>query len=414
MSSLDSGARPAGQQRAINALIAVLIVAAGIAAAYLVMNSAPRPGKIKPQASARLVEAETLALSQQRPQWRTGGRVLAAQQVQLTPQVSGRIIDIAAAAVPGARLNQGDLLARIDPADYQLQLQQRQAALIKAQAALEIEQGQSSLAAEEYQLAATELSEQDKALVLRKPQIAQARAEVKTAKALLRQAQLNLQRSYVRMPFDGQINSRHISLGSQVSAATVTFDLVNSDEFWIEVKVPADFLALLDDQHVVEVQQSGWGQRRRQARVLHRLPAVDSADRQAKLMLVLDDPLARDNPQLPAVLLNDFVEVVLFARPLANSYQVANRYIDQQQRVWVVNDGQLQQRQVEVLYQGRENSWVATAGDAGLQPGDRLLSSRVDAPVSGMPVRVVGDAAASDEEQVSGAATKADNARRGS
>lgn len=377
--------------RAVAMVLVIVIV--GLACAYYILNSAPKPGRIKPEVKARLVEAEALQLTQQRPSWTAGGQVIASQQVQLSPQVSGRIVDIAANAVPGARLSRGDLLARIDDADYQLVVDQRQAALAQARAALAIEQGQSRVAEEEFRMAATQMSDDDKALVLRQPQIAQAKAAVDSARANLKQAQLDLARTQLRMPFDGQINSRTIALGSQVSSATNAFDLVNSEQFWIQVKVPADFLALLDAEQPVMIRQSGWGEKHRLGRVLHVLPLVDSADRQAQLLVALDDPLARQDVSQPPVLLNDFVEVTLYGQLLADSYLIANRYIDDQQRSWVVNDGKLQQRQLRVLYQGRQSSWVAATRDEsqGLHHGDRLLSSRVDAPVADMPVRVVGD-----------------------
>jgi len=375
-----------------NALIALAILAVGIAAAVVIVKSAPKPKKVKPEIQARLVEATDLRASENRPSWRTGGQVMASQQVMLTPQVSGRIIRIDEQAVPGARLAKGALLAKIDPADYQYQLAQSQAAYTQALAALDIEKGQASLAKEEYELSAARLSQQDRALVLREPQIAQAQAQVKTAKANLEQARLNLARTEIRMPFAGQINSRSIAVGSQVSSATNAFDLVNTDEFWIEVKIPAAFLTWLDRDHPVVIRQPGWGSQQRQARVLNVLPAVDSADRQVKLVLSLSDPLARDNPQQPVVLLNDFVDVQLFARALPDSYEVPTRFLDDDHRVWVVQDGELQQRTLNVLYKGRETSWVSALADeqSGFRDGDQLLASRVDAAVPGAPVRVLG------------------------
>ena len=90
-----------------NALIAFAILAVGIAAAVVIVKSAPKPKKVKPEIQARLVEATDLRASENRPSWRTGGQVMASQQVMLTPQVSGRIIRVDEQAVPGARLAKG-------------------------------------------------------------------------------------------------------------------------------------------------------------------------------------------------------------------------------------------------------------------------------------------------------------------
>lgn len=394
-------------------LIGVGVLAVGIAIAVWVVKSAPKPGKVVPETKARLVEVEPLLMQSSRPTWQAGGLVTASQQVMLKPQVNGRIIAIADAAVPGARLAQGDLLARIDPQDFRLMLEQKQAAYTQAMADLDIEKGQASLAREEYELSEARLSPQDKALVLREPQIAKAKAAVKTAKANLNQARLDLQRSEIRMPFPGQINSRNVSIGSQVSASSDVFDLISTDEFWIEVKIPAAFLPWLDKQHIAEITMPGWQGKTREARVLNVLPAVDSTDRQVKLVLAIQDPLALQNSELPPVLLNDFVEVQLFGRELKNTYQIETRHLNNNDEVWVVSaNNELQKRAVTVLYHGREMSWVAVENDveangltdsqadnnSGFNADDRLLVSRVDAPVHGYPVRILGDRQAAGAE----------------
>ncbi|KZZ41488.1 MAG: efflux RND transporter periplasmic adaptor subunit [Saccharospirillaceae bacterium] len=382
---------------ATGALIGFGVLALGIAISIWVVKSAPKPQKVAPETKARLVEVESLTRQSSRPTWLAGGQVTASQQVMLKPQVNGRIVAIDDAAVPGARLQQGDLLARIDPQDFRLMLEQKQAAYTQALADLDIEKGQASLAREEFELSETELSPQDKALVLREPQIARAKAAVRTARANLNQARLDLERSEIRMPFAGQINRRNVSVGSQVSASSEVFDVISTDEFWIEVKIPSAFLPWLDKQHLAEISMPGWLGKSRQARILNVLPAVDSADRQVKLMLAIRDPLALQGSELPPVLLNDFVEVRLFGRALENTYQIERRYLNNKDEVWVVSaDNELQKRALNVLYHGREMSWVAieregeAADKRGFDVADRLLISRIDAPVPGYPVRIAG------------------------
>jgi len=389
--SINSSGKNAHPLKSV--LLGTGILLVGIAVAVVIVKSAPKPQRVKPETKARLVEVAPLQRQSSAPLWTAGGQVMSAQQVQLKPQVAGRIIELADAAVPGARLNKGDLLARIDPADFKLTVQQREAALIQAQASLDIEKGQASLAREEYELSQAQLSAKDKALVLRQPQIAQAKAAVKTAQANLSQAKLNLQRADIRMPFNGQINARSVSVGSQVSVSSNVFDLVNVEQFWIEVKIPAAFLPWLDRQQVAQITQSGWLGKTREANILNVLPAVDNSDRQVKLILALTDPLGLDNPELPPVLLNDFVEVQLQGRALENSYQIASRYLNDNNEIWVVNNNQLEKSALDVIYQGREYAWINAEADQGFQPDDRILISRIDAPVTGYPVRILGEEA---------------------
>ena len=371
-----------------NILLIALVLLLGGGLAWYVFTSAPKPQRIKPEAQARLVEAAALNSEPSRPFWPAGGKVMAADSVTLTAQVSARVAQISSAAVPGARLSKGSVLATLEKTDFELQVRQMQAALTQAQADLDIEQGQAALAREEYALAAAKLSDEERALVMREPQLAKAKAALRTARANLDQAQLNLARTSVRMPFAGQIMARHVSTGSQVGSSTVLFDLVSTERFWIEVKVPRAFLAMLDTQAEATLSMSGWHGQTRRARILNVLPDVDSTDRQAKVVLELDQPLAEGQP---VVLVNDFIDVQLPGKLLDKTVVIDVRHLNDDDTVWVVNNNALYQRKVVVLYRGREQAWLAVneggQGD-GLQSGDQLLLNRIDSATDGMRVRI--------------------------
>ena len=372
--------------------LVLLVLILGGAAAWVVLKTAPVPTRVKPDVQARLVEVQPPGSGDVRPVWQAGGQVMAAEQVSLQAQVSGRVVAVAAEAVPGATLKAGAALLTIEPRDYDLILQQREAALVQAQASLDIEQGASALAADEYQLAARQLAASDRALVLREPQIASAKAALLNARAAVNQARLNLSRTRVTMPFNGQIQSRGVATGSQVGNSATLFELVNTDEFWVEVKVPRGFLPWLDPEAPVLLHHPGWGGQTREARILNLLPGVDSNDRQARLMVAVRDPLSLNHPAEPVLLLNDFVSVELQGKPIRNSVTVPLQQMNDDGSLWVVNNNKMILRKPEVLYQGRTLAWVGS----GLQPGDQLLVNRLDSVTAGMPVRLATRASATD------------------
>ena len=365
-------------------VIVVVILAAAIGGYRLIVASAPVPERKQAEEVARLVDVQPLQRGAVRPTWSAGGTVVAADMVSLVPEVSGRVLSVTKEAVPGATLTAGTLLAKIDPIDFRLALKQAKASLAQAEADLAVEKGQVALAQEEFRLSGARLGDDDRALVLREPQLKAAEAAVATAQAAVEQAQANLQRTDIRMPFDGQIISRSISPGSQASSAAEMFSVVASDEFWIEVKLPRAFLVLLDKSQPVTVTQSGWGKRSRQAGVLNILPDVDSTDRQAKIVLRLERPL--DDSVGPVVLVNDFVNVTLNGRRLEETYVIPRRTLNDGDTVWVVNDGKLALRDVITEYVGRDSAWIKE----GFRNGDQLLISQVDAAITGMAVRTAG------------------------
>lgn len=393
--------------RQVLMLFGLLLI--GCAIAFIIYITAPKPQRNNEAKPVRLVSTMALKRSSERPQWLGGGEISAAQRVQLSPQVMGRIGKLAAEAVPGAELEEGQLLASIEKRDYQLQVQQQKAAVIQAQATLDLEKGQALLAKEEYELAVNQilarkgaqrgdvqpLSAEGNALVLREPQIAAAEAGLKTAQADLALMQLSLQRTHIIMPFKGQIISRSASIGSQVNTNDALFDLVATDEFWLQVKVSQKFLPLLDSTQPVIIQQ---GKYRREAEILHSLIEVDARDRQAKILISIKNPVsnkarkdkANDDSEeflLDHLLLGSYVDCILFAKPIDDVYVLQNRYIKEGGYVWVVNDNKLYKRDLIMAYQGRERTWV----ESGFIEGDLLLTSSLGVITEGTPVRLASD-----------------------
>ena len=373
--------------RWISAALIVLLLLGGAGAAYWIKTSAPRPERVKPEVKARLVETVVIQTAANRPVWQAGGQVEAVERVALKPRVSGYVDSVSPAAVPGAVLQQGDVLATLDATDFRLSIKQAQAAVSQAKAEVAMRKGDVAVAEEEYALVAADLPDVDRALVLKQPQLEKAQATLTSQQAALSAARLNLQRATLTMPFDGQVLSRSVSRGSQVSTGTNVFELVNTDRFWVRVKVPATFLNWLDDQVDVTLSHPGWGGQTRTGTVVSRLPGVTAADRQAQVLVAVDDPLDLSRTGKPSLLLSDFVTVTLQGRLLDNTVAVPLSQLEDDDSIWVVNDGQLTRRELAVMYRGRKQAWVST----GFRSGDALLANRIDGAVEGLPVREMRD-----------------------
>jgi RND family efflux transporter MFP subunit len=369
-----------------NSLVIVLILALAIIIAFAIIKTAPKPERTITPVKARLVEVIELVRSESRPNWLAGGEVSASQQVDLSSRVSGRVIGVDASAIPGAYLPKGTQLAKLDSVDFQLQLIQKEAAVIQAQAELDIESGQGRVALQDYNRSKNSRAPSnpsDKALMLRAPQQKSKQAALLRAKADFDSAQLNLERTQIKMPFNGQIMSRSVSIGSQVNTSTVLYTIANSEEYWLEVKVSKAFLPFLDVQQNALIGQSNWPLQEgkavwHKAKILHVLPEVDIADRQAKLLIAIDKPLALQ----PSILIGDYVDVRLFANTLPNSYKISSQYLIGDS-AWVVNEQKLYKRTLNILFKGREFLWV----DSGFEEGDALLTSKLGTITEGTPVR---------------------------
>lgn len=366
----------------LHTLIPVLVVALGLVFAWFILKSDRQPSKAAPSLYQPLVEIVSLVRQDSRPLWRTSGLVIPSSETRLAFQVAGKVESVGGNSIPGQILPSGEALAQLDSADLALAVLQGQASLAQAQAKLALEQGQADLAQEEFRLSQSSTSSSQLELVLRKPQLAAAKADVAIAEAALQKAQINLQRATLTMPFTGQLLEKQISVGANVTPQTPAFTVVAVDEFWVEVKLPRQFLTWLDPQQPVQLSLPQWQGRQRSARLLNVLASVDQRDRQVRAIIAIDQPL-KETKEQPPVLINDFVSVELKGRVFADHYRIPRRWLVDQQTVWVVNQDRLYQRQLTLSYIGRDFAWAKS----GFESGDQLLVSQLDARLEGMPVR---------------------------
>ena len=364
-------------------LLIVGILALGLGLAITLVKTAPKPQKKIQKEVAPLVEIRSIESANTRATWLAGAAVNSKASVNLVAQVSGQVLAINSQVLPGAFVKKGTVLAEIDDRNYRLVVDQKQAALIQAQSNLDVELGQVQNARADYKLSGMQLKQDAKALALREPQLAAAKAAVAMATADLKKAQLDLTRTKLTMPFDGFVMAQVINEGAFVNTSTTAFTLINSEEFWFEVKVPESFVSILDKEHPVEIRKHAVAEPRT-GKILSVLPQVNENDRQVRVLISIPNPL-NGMSEGGVIRYNDYVEATLFAIPFENALRIKTDQLNGQAALWVVDQARtLRQRQVDVLYKGREYSWVKI----DTQLGDQMLLSALPNKFDGMAVRL--------------------------
>ncbi len=410
--------------------VLLVLIALPLAGSLIDAGKQGKPKKAKHKITqTRIVNVRRLQQQDYQPSWYATATVQPAESVKLVAEVVGKVTALNPTAQPGALMNAGEWLLQVDKADYLLAMRNQQAQVVQAQSSLELERGNQILAQQELILVEDSLStarntrkeqvlqqtlqqtlqqepqqalqeQQDlslpvmlehRALVLREPQIAAAKAKLDNARASLEKAQLNLSRTQVVMPFRGQVIKRHIGRGSKVTQNSALFDVVNVDHFWLEVKIPRSFLTLLDHDAAVAVSHpQAWGKGvERSARIVSVLPDVDSRDRQVKVLLVIDDPLSlQDNAssqkRLPAVFINDFLSVRLAGKLLHDTWAIDPNWLQSDNSIWIVDkENRLQKRPVTVLFKGRDTLYV----QAAFNKGELALAEKLSIATPGMQVK---------------------------
>jgi len=375
--------------------LALLLGAGGVTALIFATEpTAERTGATRE--TAMLVDVTTVNRDTVRPTIEAMGTVRPAQDIVLSPRVSGEIIRRSDAFAPGGYVEEGETLLQIDPSDYETALQQRESELRQAVADLNLEMGRQDVAQQDYQLLEDSLSEEDRALVLREPQLNTARSAVESARAAVEQAELNLERTSIEAPFDAHILSRNVNVGSQVGPGDALGRLVGLDTYWVEATVPVSTLRHLrlpedgDRGSSVRIQNpSAWGEdAAREGRMFRIIGSLEGDTRMARVLVSVPDPHAyqSENADGPRLMIGSYVEAHMQGAPLEDVIRLNRDYLRSDDTVWEMEDGQLRIRDVSVAFRDAEYAYI----DDGLADRAQVVTTNLSTVTEGAPLRLEG------------------------
>ena len=346
--------------------------------------------------TAMLVDVTTVRRDTVRPTIEAMGTVRPAQDIVLSPRVGGEILRRADAFTPGGYVEEGETLLQIDPSDYENALQRRRSELRQAEADLSLEMGRQDVAQQDYQLLDDSLSEEDRSLVLREPQLNAARSAVESARAAVEQAELNLERTTIRAPFDAHILSRNVNVGSQVAPGDELGRLVGLDEYWVEATVPVSKLrrlSLPDDGEQgssVRIQnRSAWEEgASREGHMFRVVGSLEGETRMARVLVSVPDPHAyqSENVDGPRLMIGAYVEARMQGTPMPDVVRLNRDYLRSNDTVWVMEDGELRIRDVSVAFRDAEYAYI----DEGLADRAQVVTTNLSTVTEGAPLRLEG------------------------
>ncbi|NQZ21684.1 MAG: efflux RND transporter periplasmic adaptor subunit [Colwellia sp.] len=380
-------------------LVPIGILAAGILL-FVGFSSMKKPPEEKPEVdNTPIVAVKEIHVAPMSLTVNSYGIVKPKYETELVAQVSGQIVELADIFVRGGFISKNQLLARIDPNDYQAALIEAEANMASARAALEKERAQGQVAEREWKritdTSPTELS-------LRKPQLAQELARVKSAQASVLRAKRNLERTEIRAPYDAMIESRTIGLGSFVGTGSKVGKLLGTDVAEIRLPVADNQLQFLEAQgENAQVDLIGtyagknvtW-----QAKIARSEGVIDSKSRMSYLVAEINDPYglkanfnsSKQNP----VRFGSYVTANILGVSL-ESAAVLPRYLVDNNRVAILDaDSKLHYADIIIARQEGSNVIVTS----GLHEGDQIIVSALDYPVNGMKLALQGSKSNGNED----------------
>ncbi|MHC5109218.1 MAG: efflux RND transporter periplasmic adaptor subunit [Planctomycetota bacterium] len=420
-----------------NVAAPLFLVIVAVVIAMVLLNSPPDVPKSKRRGLAPVVGVAELISHEASVFVDAYGTVVPSQDIRIIPEVTGRIVELNSHLEQGGLIASGDLLVKIDPTDYDIAVAQAQADLEFAehevariharieslrgrgrQIDVEIENlkwnadrlgtlaERNSAAESEARDAKTKLDSQRAARQTLEAEIAEQRRAVESAVATVRVAQrrleaanLELQRTVVRAPFDALVLTENVEKGQLVGPQTSMARMIATDEFWIEAAIP---IARLPDVRFaidhgenasrVTVRLAAGGDALiREGIALRPLGDLEPLGRMARVLVSIKDPLLRHGTEReagPRVLLGTYVRLQIESGTIEGVYAIPRKALRENDRIWVRDaNGKLAIRPVSIVWRRYDDVLVRD----GLKPGDQLVTTHLASVVPGMPLRVRPD-----------------------
>jgi len=370
-----------------------VIIISGVLIMYGLSSMKKSPEEKEKVDNTPIVAVETVTLSPMTLNVSSYGIVKPKYETELVAQVTGQVVELAEAFVRGGFVKKGQLLARIDPSDYQAALMDAQANLASARAAFKTELAQGKVAETEWQritnVAPTELS-------LRKPQLAQELARVKAAQASVLRAKRNLERTEIKAPYDAMLDSRKIGLGSFVSMGSPIGKLLGTAVAEVRLPVADNQLQFLTNQgnnaQVTLVGNFAGEKVQWQANIARGEGVIDSTSRMSYLVAQIDDPYllkasAKNNQTIKPLRFGSYVNAQIDGKSLTSATLIPRYLVVEGKVPTLDHDSKLHYVAVNIVRQEGANVVVSK----GLLEGDRLIVSALDYPVDGMKLALLSD-----------------------
>ncbi len=332
------------------------------------------------------------------------GVVLPKIEIDLVPEVSGKVVKAHPNFAPGGYIKKGETLLVIDSRDSEFAVTRAHAAVADAYKELLREREEALQAAEEWQALGSGKATD---YVLHKPQLKEREAKYTAAQADLAAAKLQLERCRLVAPFSGWLRDKRVLPGQYLNSGEKIAQFYADASAEVRLPIPADQL-----EHLAFLTQDGDGQNgpevlltahlgnkepQWRGRIVRTTSSLD--DKNAMLYAIAEIPNAfRSKAGQAALMPGQFVKATiagierfdLVSLPKSALFGGNQIYsIDKQDKLKLIT--------VEILRHESDRIIISK----GIAPDERILITGVELPIDGMKVNI--KSANSAKEPVSSA-----------
>ena len=421
----------------------VLVLLLGATGMMALANLKKPPAEVLPEEHALRVEAMAARLADVPVVIGGFGEVRALDVVPISPEVTGKILQIHPDLEVGEMVSEGDLLFEIDPVDYEAAQQEAKAAVERWTQSIRILEkrydmdgrrldtlvrnrdlakqeferlktllerdkvgARSNVDAAErsYNLAMDQADQMSQAVELYPIQIGEARSSLASARAGLSLAEANLKRCRVLAPFKGRVKEVSVEAGQYVGPGNPA--VVLADDSVLEIHVPIDSRdgrqwLRFDESRVqtgaawfaglepveCEIKWTEDASGHKWTGLLHRVVKFDSNTRMVHLAVRVDASRALSNGRDALPLVEGmFCSVRIPGKTLENVFQLPRWAVSFENTVYVSRESRLKTVPVEVARVQGDTALVSS----GIDPGDMVVVTRLANPLENSLLAIEG------------------------
>ena len=379
--------------------IAIILVAGGATAAMVWQKKEAEKNPV----TEPVVMVETVNLHGRDVNFsvESQGNVSPHTETTLVSEISSVVIGVSPKFVAGGFFKEGELLLKLDPADYEVGVQQSRANVLTMKARLALEEAQAEQAKKEWDMSGRPRSAAP-SIALRTPYLEEARANLLFAEADLKKAERKLSLTVIRAPYDGMVKEKLVDIGQYVTTGTqvartfavdfaeVRLPLTDQDIAYLDLPKPATSSPaqdatgpLVDLLGVIGGIEYRW-----QARLVRTEGVIDQLTRVHYAVARIADPYALNNqngrPPLPV---GSFVKASIQGISLKNVIAVPMQAVRSMDQVLVKDsDDRLRIHRVKIIRTDKNYAYII---DENLE-NQAAITTAVYNPIDGMPVRTTG------------------------
>jgi RND family efflux transporter MFP subunit len=366
----------------------LILLAVALGISYLLISIQPKAKKIETPSLITPVEYLVAKAKPTTIRIESEGILQPRIETQFISPVAGQVIEIGENFYPGRFFQKGEVLFKLDDSDYKFQVKNAETNLAQAELAFELEKALSVQAKKDWEK--LNLGEAND-LVLRKPQLKQAKKNLESAQVSLTFAQEQLEDTVFRAPYSGYLLSRTIDLGTEITGgmsgpiasayssgdAEIRLPLTESERLLIDTKnLNENTVRLYDSDKLVA-----------QGKIQRIEASLNPNNRLFYAVALIENAFPEDNQiHTSEMFRGQYLDAMIDGILIDKAFTLPNEAIRESSTIYTItNQNQLVEKNITVISSNSKQVIVST----GLDDGDRVVVSPVPFYINGMSVKPI-------------------------